>query len=766
MYRFKLAVLFLVVLSFASTAQAADPAAYYDLEGNANDSSGNENHGIIHGNLIFTGNMCGQHNAAAEFNGTDSYIQVYDDPALHFQEITLSAYVYLHSLEDPSGFDTFINKIFGDPHEISYQIGVSTSTGKFNFGLNLGNTGYPQGIVESNTIAQLDTWYHVAGTYDGTEIIIYIDGVPENSLPYSQPIPYDDRDLELGVHAGYAHLLDGILDEARIYDQALSETEILDLIITCSPNLLACYSFDGDVTDCSGNENHGTGYGGLVYVADCEGEPTSALEFNGYDSYILVPDDDILHTQAMTLSAVVYLYNLEDTSGFDTFINKLYGSPHEISYELGVSTATNRFTFGLNLGSTGYEQGIVESFTEAKTETWYHVVGTYDGSELRIYVNGMLENSVLYSSPIPYDDGDLELGVHAGYTHLVDGIMDDIRIYDQPLSDQEIVELVPECIPELVACYGMNGDVNDCSIYQNHGEIYGDLIFGDDCGGQVMMAADFNGLDSHIQILDHPILHTQELTLVAAVYLRSLEDASSFDTFINKLFGSPHEISYELGVSTDTGKFTFGLNLGSTGYEQGIVESETVAELNTWYHIVGTYDGFEMRIYVNGWLENAIPYSNPIPYDDGNLEIGVHGGYAHLIDGLMDDVRIYDKALSHHLILNMMSQNPCWIDMIADVSEEENGLVTDSPGLTLWPSPTSGPATISFALNKVSEIELSIYDIVGRKVRDLVNGELPAGSHNVSWDGRAHDGRRLSQGIYFVRMRSDQPIATSKIVLR
>jgi hypothetical protein len=69
------------------------------------------------------------------------------------------------------------------------------------------------------------------------------------------------------------------------------------------------------------------------------------------------------------------------------------------------------------------------------------------------------------------------------------------------------------------------------------------------------------------------------------------------------------------------------------------------------------------------------------------------------------------------------------------------------------PNPTAGSATIRLRLPKPSPIALRIYDVDGRMVRTLRDGrELPAGQHEVAWDGRDRDGRPVGPGIYWTEL--------------
>ena len=76
------------------------------------------------------------------------------------------------------------------------------------------------------------------------------------------------------------------------------------------------------------------------------------------------------------------------------------------------------------------------------------------------------------------------------------------------------------------------------------------------------------------------------------------------------------------------------------------------------------------------------------------------------------------------------------------------------PALALMaiPNPFNPMTTIRFDLQVAGQAQLSIYDLAGRLVRVLVEGERPAGSHEAVWDGRDQSGRAMASGSYLARL--------------
>ena len=81
------------------------------------------------------------------------------------------------------------------------------------------------------------------------------------------------------------------------------------------------------------------------------------------------------------------------------------------------------------------------------------------------------------------------------------------------------------------------------------------------------------------------------------------------------------------------------------------------------------------------------------------------------------------------------------------------------------PNPAVGRARISFDLPAPGPVQVELFSLSGRRVRTLVSGTRPAGTHHVLWDGTDESGRRVPAGIYFVSVRAGRSEARSRLVL-
>jgi hypothetical protein len=85
--------------------------------------------------------------------------------------------------------------------------------------------------------------------------------------------------------------------------------------------------------------------------------------------------------------------------------------------------------------------------------------------------------------------------------------------------------------------------------------------------------------------------------------------------------------------------------------------------------------------------------------------------------------------------------------------------------MTNYPNPFNLETTIRFRLIRSGHVRLNVYNILGQKVRTLINTQLDVGHHAVSWDGRDDSGDIAASGVYFYRIETAQGIKSRKMIL-
>lgn len=82
-----------------------------------------------------------------------------------------------------------------------------------------------------------------------------------------------------------------------------------------------------------------------------------------------------------------------------------------------------------------------------------------------------------------------------------------------------------------------------------------------------------------------------------------------------------------------------------------------------------------------------------------------------------------------------------------------------------YPNPFNAKTVISFALPQESKVTLDIYNILGQKVKTLVDGAMPAGYHNLEWNGTDYNGLGVSSGVYLYKLKADKFTRVNRMTL-
>ncbi len=194
--------------------------AYYTFENNAQDSSGNGLHGTIVGSPIYLESLAG-FGIAMRFDGVDEYVDCGDNASFDVaEEITLSVWVNTYDAGN-SQHNPFVGK--GDE---SYAI-KHAATNNIEFFIYDEEWQTLQFSVDDSFNG---TWHHVAGTFDGSQLRLYVDGGLADSMGYTGSIASTTFPVNIGRNSQETdRFYRGVIDEVRIYNRALSEGEILYL---------------------------------------------------------------------------------------------------------------------------------------------------------------------------------------------------------------------------------------------------------------------------------------------------------------------------------------------------------------------------------------------------------------------------------------------------------------------------------------------------------------------------------------------------------
>lgn len=419
--------------SMASRARA-DLVGEWLFSGNTSDTSGNWNYGTGF-NITPATDRIGLANKAYGFNGTTSYIDCGYDNSLNLtSSLTIMAWIKTSMAGVGSVFGKSGDGSMTIPTNGSYGLGINGGRAGIAF---LSSEGTPN-VIHGSVIFNNGLWHHIAVTVDGNSHIasIYVDG----SLDTTGTVLGTGIYLNTAVpaHIGVADKLNnygyfsGSIDSVRVYNGALSQSQIKDLMME---GLMGEWLFSGNANDTSGSSNHGA-VSGASLTTNRFAAASSAYNF-GSGQYISASswNNLPLGSRPRTLSVWFRLSSVP-MNKFTPIAN--YGQWGKgAMYEVSIwydSVSGNRY---ICFGNGEYVYGYTVPFSAG---VWYHLAVTSSGGNWTLYLNG----SVLRSDtcPINTKGGPVYFGAYQGYpTDYFPGAIDDLRIFDRRMSDGEIVEL-------------------------------------------------------------------------------------------------------------------------------------------------------------------------------------------------------------------------------------------------------------------------------------------------------------------------------------
>jgi len=299
-----------------------------------------------------------------------------------------------------------------------------------------------------------ETWYHVALTWDGGNYAVYVNGEEKANGSY---IGLDALNTVAdigndGNTDGRTEAFNGLLDDVRIYDRALSADEISQLAAAPDVGPVAHWKLDDGAgtiaVDSSGNGNDGVLMGDPQWAAGIIG---GALDFDGDGDYVDCGYDPLFDiTGEITVAAWLNIRSIP--TAWTAAVAK-----GENAWRLSNVNVDPRFHFGITWWDNP-DLASVDGATAVGFDEWHHATGTFDGANINVYLDGVLDGSALTTEPLGISTTNLFIGLNPESPGTFwDGLIDDVKIFDRALSADEILELAGE--PE-AAPAGFSDDFN------------------------------------------------------------------------------------------------------------------------------------------------------------------------------------------------------------------------------------------------------------------------------------------------------------------
>jgi len=634
-----------------------------ETQGNMAYSRVGINHGLVYGNPVrVPGLMAG----ALQLDGIDDYVDCGNDASLDItDEITLAAWVNPRDIGNSEG-NPWIMK--GNQ---SYAIKTRGLTRRdaieFFIYENDWHTAHFT-VAESFNYE----WHHVAGTYDGSQLKLYIDGVLEVVTDYTGSIASTTHNVNIGRNSEATdHFYRGLIDDVRIYDCALNHAEIRELFL----GIVAHWQLDETVGvmawDSSDHGHHGTLYGNPTWLPTA-GMLGGALEFDGNGDAVIIPaiGESVEFTYALWANQNVI------EPGMVALIDRQQWAPGAVHFEL----RDGHPKVGIN--QVIYPDGDLDAFDYTLDPgEWYHLALTKSTQRLMMYVDGepAAQRELTASDRVILGDGSI--GQWDDSRHF-NGLIDDVRIYEQALGPDDVFELFARPMNLQACCFadgscldlspeecmaqggmpqgeGTNCATTDCaplpiagliahwkldekngitaldaSGYHRHGTLYGNPTWRPTLG-KVGGALEFDGNGDAVII---PALG-QSVGFTHALWVNQTVIGTDLVALIDHKQWMPGSVHFELR----DGHPKVGIN--QVIYPDGDLDAfEFTLDTGEWHHLVLTKSTQRLMMYVDGKVaaQRELTVSDRVILGDSHIGQWNDSRY---FNGLIDDVRIYEQAL-------------------------------------------------------------------------------------------------------------------------
>jgi hypothetical protein len=378
----------------------------------------------------------GRYGRALSFDGVNDLVTVTDTPSLDVASgMSLQAWVYPTAL---TGVRSLVMKeaTAGRAYAL-YASDTATRPAAY-----VATSASPATDGASGTAQlPLNTWSHVTATYDGATLRLYVNGTLVDTHPVSGQVMATADPLRIGGNVVWGEYFAGRIDEVRIYNRPLAAAEITrDMNAAIVSGLVAAYGFEEAsgtaATDTSGKGNNGTLQGA---ARTGNGRFGSALSFDGVNDWVTVPDAASLDSPRVTVEAWAYPTTL---SGWRTAVLK----EQTDGLVYGLYAHDNVPNPAMTIALGGVDQSASATASLA-LNTWTHLAATYDGTTVRLFVNGVQAGTRAVSGSLAASTGALRIGGNAVWGEYFSGRIDEVRIYNRALSAAEIQADMNQPVP-------------------------------------------------------------------------------------------------------------------------------------------------------------------------------------------------------------------------------------------------------------------------------------------------------------------------------
>jgi hypothetical protein len=326
---------------------------------------------------------------------------------------------------------------------------------------------------------------------------------------------------------------------------------------------------------------------------------------------------------------------------------------------------------------------------------------------------------------------------------------------------------VPNYVPTngLVGWWPFNGNANDESANGNNGTVNGATLTSDRFGN-ANKAYNFNGTTSYVKVNNSSSLESANLSISFWIKSTGNQFQQVFykvtpNTALNETYSVPLNL-------TQTGTLNFDLKNNNCNPAVGWQYcSGNIGNISSWTNFVLTHDGSITRIYKNGQLLSTIPGAFPISNcPGGDLLMGCDWQMNNKLNGQLDDIGIWNRAINQQEINDLYNGNICYQTItVTDTLIINMGItgfnpVTYNNTIKIFPNPTNDHITIDFGnFSSLSGYQLKIINSLSQQVFQTNITQQSNYLNLTNWGGN---------GLYFVQIIDTQGniVDIRKIVLQ
>jgi len=444
------------------TSTCNAPKAEWKLDENtgtstAYDTSGNGNTGTLN-SMTESSWISGKIGSALTFDGSADYINIANESNFDFDRTdAFSTEAWIKVTDDEDNGFIVAKQVNSSPHN-GFQFYVRTldDFGENRLAFRLESTSNGDELEVSGSTDLVDNnWHHVAATYAGTSVSsgveLYVDGIQETKTVQDETISttiLNNVAVELGSRgSGTAVQYTGDMDQVRIYDYARTPAQIAWSYNRGKPTGWWRLDENTDTTayDASGNSNDGTMTNMDADTDWVAGKRNYGLDFDGTDDVVTVTNaseidfDEALQNGVTFMGWVNVDSDGENNTGeiFDKGTNTYCRTDSESASKVDLECKLDLATADASLNISA----------ALDINTWYHVAMVYEDDaddEITIYINGSDRGSSTDGNGAPASTDTNNLSIGGDTSNNFDGTLDDIRVYNYPLTARQIKEIFSE----------------------------------------------------------------------------------------------------------------------------------------------------------------------------------------------------------------------------------------------------------------------------------------------------------------------------------